>query len=366
MEKRGVDVKSLLANSEQILKGGGGSAYSNFWTPKEARSIVRLIPPNASIQGMLPGAFFVSNHEHNINGQRIGCAQEILQGESCPVCSERIRIYVDRKRNPESFTPQRQAFIDATNSSRRYLAMVIVRGEEEKGIQIWNFGYSMLQKLISFYQTYEDISDLDNGRDLIIVKTTKHVTDPKTGQIKHYPNYDNTVPAPNTSPAGSAAELNDWFNNQPHLLEVASKNIKPYDEVAAITRELLESIENEVHAPSVPEYTPPAGYTAPPNPNYEVHMAPQTPAQTVKQPETEFNIAAVLGQIDLSNTEAVMAFAQWQSNGNGDPQLLLEIAQNYPKPTEQKPASMAPQETIETRDYSDPEALLAEIDKELE
>jgi len=338
------------------MKNGGGF-NSNFWSPKEAKTTIRIIPPNPEIQGMLPGVFFVKHNEHNINGQRIGCAAEILQ-EDCPICTKRIEIYRERKGNPASCTPEREQFLAATHSSRRFLALVIVKGEEDKGVQIWSFGKKMLDKLLSFYVDFcadgdDELSDMDNGRDIIINKTIIHT------ENGNFPNYDNSIPSPKLTAAGTPEMIAKWWTEQPKLLEIASANIKSYSEVAQIAEQLMESFERK--APQAPQ-TPQAlqSYAAP------TASTPGTPQSTVGGPP-ELSIAGVLGEIDLSSPEALIAFQGWQKNGNNDLQLLLEVANSYPKPgTTAAAAPQKPAEKVQTEIYDDPEALLAKIQNELD
>ena len=55
----------------------------------------------------------------------------------------------------------------------RVYAAVIVRGEEDKGPQIWGFGKTVYQKLLSLMldEDYGDITDPSTGRDIKVVCT---------------------------------------------------------------------------------------------------------------------------------------------------------------------------------------------------
>ena len=57
----------------------------------------------------------------------------------------------------------------------RIFAPVLVRGEEEKGVRLWEFGKQVYQELLSMAEDEDigDFTDLLEGRDMLVTK--KHL-----------------------------------------------------------------------------------------------------------------------------------------------------------------------------------------------
>jgi len=56
----------------------------------------------------------------------------------------------------------------------RVFAPVVVRGEEEKGVRLWEFGKQVYQELLSMAEDEDigDFTDLLEGRDMLVTKKT--------------------------------------------------------------------------------------------------------------------------------------------------------------------------------------------------
>lgn len=101
----------------------------------------------------------------------------------------------------------------------RVYAPVIVRGEEHKGVRLWEFGKEIYLQLLGIAEDedYGDYTDIKEGRDFTIeavmgdiggrqgLKTSIRVK-PKTSLLS-----DNKT------------ELENWLNNQPNVLELQRK-----------------------------------------------------------------------------------------------------------------------------------------------
>ena len=66
---------------------------------------------------------------------------------------------------------------------KSYTVPVIVRGEEDKGVRLWTISTTILTSIVELFQDpdYGDISDVKEGRDLKLTKSTD--TFPKTSII---------------------------------------------------------------------------------------------------------------------------------------------------------------------------------------
>lgn len=120
----------------------------------------------------------------------------------------------------------------------RYFAHVIVRGEEEKGVRIWEMGKQVLEEILNVMKDpdYGDITDPISGTDLDVT-------------VKAVPNSFNktsTKAKRNSSQLSSDASLVKlWLDDQKDVKTCFKK--RTYDEL----KQLFESFLN-------PETTPPS------------------------------------------------------------------------------------------------------------
>ena len=105
----------------------------------------------------------------------------------------------------------------------RYFAPIIVRGEEDKGVRLYEFGTNVLKTLLSVASKadYGDFTDVLEGFDFELEATP---SDNGIG-FKH-----NLIPARKNSPLSDDATLVEkWLEEQPILLDISKKYT--YDEL---------------------------------------------------------------------------------------------------------------------------------------
>jgi hypothetical protein len=99
----------------------------------------------------------------------------------------------------------------------RTFAPIVVRGEEHEGVKFWGFGKQVYQELLSIMSDpdYGDITDLANGRDVVVEFKTAE----ETG--KQFPETSIRV-KPNTKPAVDPTnkELLEKIANQTKILDL--------------------------------------------------------------------------------------------------------------------------------------------------
>ena len=103
----------------------------------------------------------------------------------------------------------------------RVFAPVIVRGEEDKGVRLWQFGKEIYMQLLGIAEDedYGDFTDIKEGRDFTveIVPNDSGVGGKiKIGSIRI---------KPKTSPLSSnASDIKSWLSEQPNVLELQKKS----------------------------------------------------------------------------------------------------------------------------------------------
>lgn len=105
------------------------------------------------------------------------------------------------------------------NPKTRIFAPVIVRGEEEKGVRLWEFGNLIYKQLLGIAddEDYGDFTDVAEGRDFTI--------DATLGEVGGRQGITCALRVkPKTSPlSDDPKKIEFWLENQPNILEVQRK-----------------------------------------------------------------------------------------------------------------------------------------------
>ena len=129
-------------------------------------------------------------------------------------------------------------------------APVIVRGEEDKGVRLWEFGKEIYMQLLGIAEDedYGDFTDIKDGRDFTveIVPNDSGIGGKiKIGSIRI---------KPKTSSLGAdASQIKTWLSDQPNILEIQKKST--FEDVKGMLTNFLnpeaeeeeaeEEVENE-------------------------------------------------------------------------------------------------------------------------
>jgi hypothetical protein len=101
----------------------------------------------------------------------------------------------------------------------RVFAPVIVRGEEEKGVRMWEFGKEVYMQLLGIAddEDYGDYTDINEGRDFTLEAVM--------GDIGGRQGLKTSIRIkPKTSPLSTdKSDIESWLVNQPNILEIQRK-----------------------------------------------------------------------------------------------------------------------------------------------
>jgi hypothetical protein len=102
----------------------------------------------------------------------------------------------------------------------RVFAPVVVRGEEDKGVRLWEFGKEIYMQLLGIAEDedYGDFTDINDGRDFTVEAVM--------GDIGGRQGIKCSIRVkPKTSPLGTDKnEIKSWLSEQPNVLELQKKN----------------------------------------------------------------------------------------------------------------------------------------------
>jgi hypothetical protein len=150
----------------------------------------------------------------------------------------------------------------------RIFAPVIVRGEEEQGVRLWEFGKEIYMQLLGIAEDedYGDYTDINEGRDFTV--------DVVKGDVGGRQGLKSSIRIkPKVSPVSTdAAQVKTFLSEQPSILEVQRK--MDYESLKATLQTWLTPEENDEEVTEDVEETP------------EVEVAPVAPVKNyaLKQP----------------------------------------------------------------------------------
>lgn len=134
---------------------------ANFWKPAVGEYRVRILPSKYAKEG----SPFSELWFYYIGNER-GFLAPNQFGKPDPVNDLVRKLYASGK-------PADKEQAKKLSAKMRCFAPVIVRGEEDKGVQVWSFGKQVYQRLLGFFLDSEigDITSSTDGFDLVVKVT---------------------------------------------------------------------------------------------------------------------------------------------------------------------------------------------------
>lgn len=219
-----IDFDAIKRKLERL--SGNVRSTNVMWKPTEGEEhTVRLLSfPDNDGQPFKELQFY-----YNIPGQR-GLLAPSQFGQKDPI-QELINKLRDEG-TKESYEMAKKLY-----PKMRVYAAVIVRGEEDKGVQIWGFGKLVYQKLLGMMldEDYGDITDPFEGRDIKVVSTKNPGQQWATTEV--LPRGKSTVLSKDKKQA------KEWLTNIPDVTEIYK--CKTYDELSKIVNDWLAGDDEE-------------------------------------------------------------------------------------------------------------------------
>lgn len=188
-------LKSRLA-SLQNPRGGQKKDFSvTIWKPTVGKHLVRIVPSMYDKSNPFKELFF----HYGINNKTMISPTSF--GEKDPIVefAQALRKSDDWQ-SAKKFEPKLRVFVP-----------VIVRGEEDKGVRLWEFGKQVYMDLLAILED-EDVGDFTDpiqGRDITVDTAGKETT----GLM--YNTSTVRVRTKITSLSEDADKIKTWLNNQP-------------------------------------------------------------------------------------------------------------------------------------------------------
>lgn len=197
-----------------------------FWKPKLGTQVVRIVPRKENRDFPFVEVPF---HQYNVFKKSVYCLE--VFGEQDPVKQFIKELYSDG-------TEEAKDLAKKLTPRTKYFAQVVVRGEEEEGVRLWEFNKTTYEKLLGVManEDYGDITDLTGGTDLTIEGYKDKV---KIGKKEQEYIAVNVTPKRNTSALSSnPSYVESFLQEQKDILSLYKKY--SYDEIKEMLKNYLQ------------------------------------------------------------------------------------------------------------------------------
>lgn len=225
-------LKARLSALQNPVKGSGSSNQpKTLWRAAVGKHSVRI----------LPSAFDKTNPfkemyvYYGINNKTMVSLQ--CFGEKDPIAefTQQLR----KSSNKDDWQMARKL-----EPKMRVMVPVIVRGEEEKGVMLWEFGKQVYMELLAIAEDEDvgDYTDIMQGRDITIETTSPEQNGTSFNQSKV------RVRTKSTPLSEDSAQIKKWLAEQPNPLETYKRY--SYEEMKAALQSHLNPEEEAEKVPA--------------------------------------------------------------------------------------------------------------------
>ena len=219
--------KRLESLNKQANNSGGNNNKNLFWKPSIGKQLIRVVPSKYNKANPFTEMMFY----YGIGSKRV-MASPANWGEKDPIMefAKQLRGTNDK---------ENWRLAKKLDAKVRVFAPIVVRGQEDEGVKLWQFGKEVYQEFLNMAADEEigDFTDIISGRDIKLTTVGPEVTGTPY-------NKTSIGPSMKTSPlADSEDEINTLLQEQADPMKV----FKPlsYDEMKSALQEWLSPEDSE-------------------------------------------------------------------------------------------------------------------------
>ena len=227
-----MDLKSIQGKIDSLKKpsSSGKEKYEKvdyekiYFKPTEGKTQVRVLP--SKFNSKMP--FFEGKYYYGIAKYPIMALSN--WGDADP-----IEEFIDHLKQTDA--SGNWELIKTLTPKIRISAPVVVRGEEEKGARLWQFGKLIYEQFLEYAvdEDYQDYEDVESGRDFTIDGKIDELNGRPYIKCSLRPKGKQTVLSTN------ASEVNSWLDNQPDILDTSINRQHSYEELKTILGNFLSA-----------------------------------------------------------------------------------------------------------------------------
>ena len=224
-------IKQRLDSLQKQSSNSGGSGTSLFFKPSVGKQVVRVLPSKFSKEIPFTEMLFY----YGIGNRVMASPQN--WGEKDPI---------------QEFTKQLRQSGDKENwrlakkldAKTRIFAPIVVRGQEDEGVKLWQFGKEVYQDFLNMAYDEEigDYTDITSGRDIKLTTVGPEVTGTPYNKTSVSPSLKTSAISDNKD------VVTNLLENQPNPFDVFKK--LTFDEVKSALQDFLSDGEEKESEPA--------------------------------------------------------------------------------------------------------------------
>ena len=254
-------LKQKLDTLQSKPQGGGQKTdYTKiFWRPTVGKQQIRIVPSAFNKKNPFKELKFYYGITNKV------MISPLNFGEKDP-----IAIFASKLR--EEYTKENYVLAKKLDAKTRIFAPVVVRGEEDKGVRLWQFGKIVYEELLALAVDEEigDYTDISNGRDI----TVETVGPESTGTP--YNKSSVRVRLKTTPLSEDTSKASEWLENQPNPEELFKRFT--FDEMKSALEKWLSPEEDNDEGDIVAE--PAESFDDAPKSNFQLDTSSQNVKKT--------------------------------------------------------------------------------------
>ena len=158
--------KRLDSLNKQSTNSGGGNNKNLFWKPSIGKQLIRVVPSKFNKSNPFTEMMFY----YGIGSKKV-MASPANWGDKDPIMefAKQLRGTNDR---------ENWRLAKKLDAKVRTFAPIIVRGQEDEGVKLWQFGKEVYQEFLNMAADEEigDYTDIAEGRDIKLTTVGPEVT----------------------------------------------------------------------------------------------------------------------------------------------------------------------------------------------
>jgi hypothetical protein len=213
-------IKQRLNALEKSSNGSNnGERRQLFWKPEVGKQTIRIVPSKFNPKMPFTEMLFYYGIGTNVMPSRANYVDEGGETLKDPI----IEFVKQLRQTSES---ENWKLAKKLDPKVRYFAPIIVRGREDEGVKIWQFGKELYETFLQLAVDEEvgDYTDVSSGRDIKLVTVGPEVTGTK---------YNRTTASPSmkvTPLSEDADQVKVWLDDQVNPKDLFKNRIVEYDQ----------------------------------------------------------------------------------------------------------------------------------------
>jgi hypothetical protein len=212
-------IKQRLSALEKTGNTNNSERKQLFWKPEVGKQTIRIVPSKFNPKMPFTEMLFYYGIGTNVMPSRANYSDENGEALKDPI----IEFTKQLRQTSES---ENWKLAKKLDPKVRYFAPIIVRGREDEGVKVWQFGKELYETFLNLAVDEEvgDYTDVASGRDIKLTTVGPEVTGTK---------YNRTTASPSmkvTPLSDDASQVESWMQDQVNPKDLFKNRVVEYDQ----------------------------------------------------------------------------------------------------------------------------------------